>query len=193
MKMFKTTMLISIAAINLAACNGTSTTQEVKDTASVEQSAPGAATTSAIAFPANEVITGYLKIKNALAKDNSQEAASAGKELTGVLSAIDVASLSADHAKAYQGLQADLKEHTEHIATNGGKIDHQRSHFEMLSLDMTDLVKAVGVGGQTLYKDFCPMANDGKGATWLSELKEIKNPYMGKKMSTCGSIKDTIK
>ena len=45
---------------------------------------------------------------------------------------------------------------------------------------------------QTLYKDFCPMYSDGKGATWLSETKEIKNPYLGKKMPTCGSMKEEI-
>ena len=186
--MIKTHILVATAAIILAACNGNTKTNEV-----VKDSADANTSVSTVAFPAKEVVDAYLKIKNALAKDNSQDAADAGKELAGVLSGINVASLSADQAKVYQGLQDDLKEHSEHISTNGGKIDHQRSHFEMLSLDITDLIKAVGNGGQTLYKDFCPMANDGKGATWLSELKEIKNPYMGKKMSTCGTIKDTIK
>ncbi len=37
------------------------------------------------------------------------------------------------------------------------------------------------------------MANDGKGAIWLSEVKEIKNPYLGSKMPDCGSVKETIK
>jgi hypothetical protein len=62
----------------------------------------------------------------------------------------------------------------------------------MLSQDMYDLVKSFD-GTQTLYKDFCPMANDNKGAFWISEIKEIKNPYLGKKMSTCGEVKEEIK
>jgi hypothetical protein len=33
------------------------------------------------------------------------------------------------------------------------------------------------------------MADDNKGAVWISETKEIKNPYFGKDMATCGSIK----
>jgi hypothetical protein len=37
------------------------------------------------------------------------------------------------------------------------------------------------------------MYNNNKGATWLSETKEIKNPYMGKKQPTCGSLKEEIK
>ena len=63
----------------------------------------------------------------------------------------------------------------------------------MLSKDIADLIKTFGNGGQTLYKDFCPMANDGKGAIWISEIKAIKNPYLGKKMTTCGSVKEEIK
>jgi hypothetical protein len=36
------------------------------------------------------------------------------------------------------------------------------------------------------------MYNDKKGAIWLSETKEIKNPYYGKKMLTCGNVKEEI-
>jgi hypothetical protein len=36
------------------------------------------------------------------------------------------------------------------------------------------------------------MANNNKGALWLSEVKEIKNPYFGSKMLTCGSVKKQI-
>ncbi|MDQ6756917.1 MAG: DUF3347 domain-containing protein, partial [Bacteroidota bacterium] len=43
------------------------------------------------------------------------------------------------------------------------------------------------------YKDFCPMYNNNKGAIWLSEVKDIKNPYLGKKMPTCGNMKEEIK
>ncbi|MBA4167053.1 MAG: DUF3347 domain-containing protein, partial [Chitinophagaceae bacterium] len=84
------------------------------------------------------------------------------------------------------------KENAEHISENAGKLGHQREHFEMLSKDVYDLVKAFGAG-QTLYQDFCPMYNDEKGASWLSETKEIQNPYMGQKMTTCGSVKEELK
>lgn len=35
------------------------------------------------------------------------------------------------------------------------------------------------------------MANTNKGAFWISEDKEIRNPYYGKQMMTCGS--ETVK
>ena len=37
------------------------------------------------------------------------------------------------------------------------------------------------------------MYNEGKGAIWLSETKEIKNPYLGGKMLTCGEVQEEIK
>ena len=101
-------------------------------------------------------------------------------------------SLTADKKKTWDNLSDDAKEMAEHIGKNADKLEHQREHFDMLSKDMYDMVKAFG-GGQTLYQDFCPMYNDKKGATWLSETKEIKNPYLGKKMPTCGSVKEEIK
>jgi hypothetical protein len=43
------------------------------------------------------------------------------------------------------------------------------------------------------YYQFCPMANDGKGANWLSKENAVKNPYYGNQMLTCGKVVETIK
>ena len=45
----------------------------------------------------------------------------------------------------------------------------------------------------TLYVQKCPMANSNKGAIWISTEKEIKNPYYGDAMLTCGSVIEIIK
>ena len=39
--------------------------------------------------------------------------------------------------------------------------------------------KAFNTNAVTLYYQFCPMANDGQGAYWVSEREKISNPYMG--------------
>lgn len=39
----------------------------------------------------------------------------------------------------------------------------------------------LAIAGEKIYVDYCPMYNDNKGAIWLSETKEIKNPYWEKK------------
>ena len=45
------------------------------------------------------------------------------------------------------------------------------------------------VSSTPVYVQYCPMA---KGQ-WLSDEKEIKNPYYGNSMLTCGSVKSEIK
>ena len=43
-----------------------------------------------------------------------------------------------------------------------------------------------------MYKQFCPMAFEGKGGYWVSTSEDIKNPYYGDKMLTCGKVVEVI-
>ena len=139
------------------------------------------------------IVNHYLHVKNALASDNGSEAASAAKGMEKVMSGLDKSLFAADQKKAYDDIEEDLKEHAEHIGKNGDNIKHQREHFSMMSEDVYDLVRAFG-GGQALYHDHCPMYNrDNGGAMWLSETKEVKNPYFGSEMPRCGKVEEVIK
>ena len=77
------------------------------------------------------------------------------------------------------------------IAKNAGNIQLQRDHFSPLSEMLYLLIKDFG-GGRPIYHDHCPMANDNQGAMWISEVKEIKNPYFGAQMYTCGRVEEQI-
>jgi hypothetical protein len=134
------------------------------------------------------IVANYLKLKNALANDNSKEAANSGNDLLASIGKVDMNSISKEQMKTYMDIADDLKENAEHIGENAGKLDHQREHFVLVSKDINDLIATFGTN-QKLYQDFCPMADEGKGAIWISETKEIKNPYLGAKMPTCGTIK----
>jgi len=137
----------------------------------------------------NDIMAGYLDLKNALANDNSHEASIHARAISGALEKFDKKTLSPQQISIYNDLEDDIKENAEHISTS--EIDHQREHFQILSEDMYQLLNATGTN-QTLYIDFCPMYDKGNGAIWISEIKEIKNPYMGSKMPSCGSIKKEI-
>ena len=139
-----------------------------------------------------EIVDHYLHIKNALTNDNSSEAASGGRAMEEAIGKLDKSLLVAAQEKVYSEIADDLKEHAEHIGKNAGNIKHQREHFAMMSEDVYDLVKAFGAG-QPIYHDHCPMYNEGKGAIWLSEMKEVKNPYYGKEMPKCGTVEEVIK
>ncbi len=138
------------------------------------------------------ILDGYLHLKNVLASDDPKAAASAGNDILTALQSVDMSKMDEAKHKIYMSVVDDIKENAEHIKDNAAKIDHQREHFEMLSKDVYDLVKAFGAG-KTIYKDFCPMAFEQKGAFWLSETKEIKNPYFGKEMQECGEVKEELK
>lgn len=191
---------LAIATTTLAFCNSNKSTENQNlsnQTQSFSQTDNANLTTSSVRDTKNtvsikEIVSGYLQMKNALTEDNSNGAATAGKKLEAAFKNFDKSALTASQKKTYEDVEADAREHAEHIGANGGNIAHQREHFELLSKDIYDLVKSFG-GGQVLYWDFDSMFNKGKGAYWLSEIKEIKNPYMGKAMLTSGSVKEEIK
>lgn len=184
----------AIAAVSFTACNtgNNKTSEENNNSDTINAKTPSANTDASVNASVKEIVIAYLQLKNALANDDSKEAAAAGKQMTDAMQKTDEGSLTAEQKKVYDEVKADIKEHAEHISTNAGKIEHQREHFDMLSKDMYDMVK-VFKPAQTLYVDHCPMYDDNKGATWLSEVKEIKNPYLGKKMPDCGTVKEEIK
>ena len=173
------------------ACNNAPKEQTgtISDISKVEKSA--AKNSSAAESPVSGIISAYLELKNALAKDNDKDAASSGKALESAFTSFDKSALAPDKAKIYTDIAESAKEHAEHIAANADNIKHQREHFETLSQDIYDLAKAFGAG-QKLYVDHCPMYNNNKGANWISESKEISNPYLGQSMPTCGTVKEEL-
>ena len=191
---------LAIVATTLAACNSTSNkSSESQNRTNSEQSNsqtdnPKTSSASDVmdTFSIKEIISQYLQIKNSLANDNGKDAASAGKAFVESIGKMNKTSLTAEKMKIWDDISADAKEMAEHIGENPDKLEHQREHLVMLSKDMYDLVKTFG-SEQVLYKVFDSMSNDGKGAFWLSETKEIKNPYMGKAMLSSGSIQEEIK
>ena len=138
------------------------------------------------------IIDSYLQIKNALVSDNGGDAAKAGQKLLDAFKNFDKSTLSETQKKEYLDIEEDAVENAEHIVKNGDRISHQREHFEILSTDINDLITLLGTDKQ-LYRDFCPMVNNGKGAIWISEIKEIKNPFLGSKSPSCGVIQKEIK
>lgn len=140
----------------------------------------------------DDLTSNYMQLTSALADDNAGEAASSGKDMVQSLAKIDQTSFSTEQKKEYADIVAEIKEHAEHIAENAGNIEHQREHLDLLSADFYDLVKDFGAS-KPVYKVFCPMYNDSKGAFWLSSSKDVKNPYYGKGMLTCGEVQEEIK
>ena len=199
--------LLGISAILFAACNNGDSKNEHNghDMSKMDkETVQHAATTDdkdvkAVAVVYTKVdataaasIKAIVHIKNALANDNAGEAASAAKAMEDAIGNLDKSLLTTEQKTAYDTNEEEMKEHAAHLAKNGDNIKHQRSHFIQMSEVVYKLVKNFGAG-RPVYHDHCPMARDNQGAMWISEVKDIKNPYFGAEMFKCGRVEEVIK
>ncbi len=136
--------------------------------------------------------TEYLRFKDALVQDDLAAAQSAAGALKTALEKVNMSMFTGSSHDAWMSYSSDLKnalQHVQHLKT----IAELRTAFQQVSEGMIDLTKAFDPLDQTLYVQFCPMADDNKGANWLSTEEEIRNPYFGESMLTCGGVQETIK
>jgi len=134
----------------------------------------------------------YLNLKDALAADNLANAKKAGIAMQKSLSKVDMSLFSGDSHKIWMKHQNNLKLALK-LAPNFKTIEEVRKAFHSISEAMIALTNSFKPFGQTLYVQYCPMVDGNKGANWLSQFEEIKNPYFGAAMLKCGETKATIK
>ncbi len=133
----------------------------------------------------------YFTLKDALVATDAQATSAKATEFSKALTNVDVAKMSTKQQDFFKPLLATMQEDAQHIASNV-EIGHQRGHFNRLSNDLFATLKAFKANKATIYQQFCPMAFDDKGAFWLSDKKEIRNPYFGDKMLKCGKVTETF-
>lgn len=118
----------------------------------------------------------YIHIKNALVKTDATLAQDRARTM--------VADLENSNANS------ELATAARNISTSND-VNIQRKAFSSLTKAMeTELEGAIASG--EIYKQYCPMAFEGKGDYWFSNIEEIRNPYYGDKMLKCGRIEATI-
>ena len=137
------------------------------------------------------VFDNYFLVKDALISSNGDNAASASKELVKAISNVKMDKLEMDVHMVWMKVLNQIKGDAQHIADTKD-IKHQRDRFTTLSNDIHTLIK-VAKYEVPVYYQFCPMANSGKGANWLSKENAVKNPYYGSMMLSCGKTVETIK
>ena len=133
------------------------------------------------------LIPAYLKMKDALVAGDVPVAQAGARELGRLMAAIPTNGLGADEKSVHE----DSKDQVKAIA-DSEVLETQRKHFVRLNEVLIPAIETSGSGAQTLYVQTCPMANNNKGAIWLSAQKEIRNPYYGDAMLSCGRVISTI-
>lgn len=132
------------------------------------------------------VFDNYIALKDALVKDELKKSKSSAKDILVTIDKVDMKLITGDAHLQWMKLQKAIKKAAKLIA-NQSTIQEQRKDFIELSNSMIEAVQTFGVN-QKVYQQFCPMADDNKGANWLSLENRILNPYFGNAMLNCGNI-----
>lgn len=116
------------------------------------------------------------------------------EEVSNVKAALDKVDMSLLKGEMHNHWMTGLPKLTRALdkIKSSGEIEAQRLAFADFSDAMYSAIKMFGTSGEIIYYQFCPMARSGDGAYWLSPDKEIKNPYYGDAMLTCGENKEVI-
>jgi len=123
----------------------------------------------------SEVVHAYLALKDALVATDGNATQMAAQKLA------DVA------GEGFSEIQSYAKEMAASTDTEA-----QRIHLESLSKAVLTMVEKSELTEGNLYVQYCPMAFDNKGASWLSASDQIRNPYFGDKMLKCGVVEKTL-
>ncbi len=139
----------------------------------------------------NTVFEQYVGLKDAFVLSDVKKVNQAAEKMEKSLTSVDMKLLTGDAHTQWMKITDKLNKHLRQIQSSG-KIEGQRKDFSNLSNEFYKTLKVFGLMGKTVYYQFCPMAFNNKGAFWLSTSKEIRNPYYGDQMLSCGETKETL-
>lgn len=133
----------------------------------------------------------YLRLKDAFYSSDPATVKAEADQTLGALDQVDMKLLSGsahhDWMTYLTPAQTSLK-----VMQSEKDLEAQRKAFSVLSDNLYKSIRAFGLGGREAYYDYCPMAFNNEGAFWLSDSKEIRNPYFGEKMPGCGQVKEKL-
>jgi hypothetical protein len=129
------------------------------------------------------MVSAYYNLKDALVEADTllaDKTAEALLKLTDSLKVIEILTDSSlvNGIETYRGnISAETKG-----LIGETDITEKRRAFSMISQNLLPLLQEVNYTATPVYQQICPMAfNDDEKAYWLSNSREIMNPYLGKK------------
>lgn len=198
----KTLLSLVIAVITVFALTRCGGPKKDDSMNSSEQHASGSEEAAAATGPLFEVdklfqeqlvrvLQGYLTVKDALVSSDAAAVKAEASNLRKVIKAVDAKMLTGPALNDWSNYSNNLEMALSEISGTDD-IEAQRTAFSTLSDNLYKSIKAYGLGSMTAYYEFCPMAFNDQGAYWLSDSKEIRNPYFGDKMLTCGRVTEEL-
>lgn len=132
----------------------------------------------------------YLLLKDAFVASDAKAAQQQAAELLKSLQGIEQKQLGNNALDRWKTLYPAINQATSAIG-QATDLAVQRQGFSVLSDHLLEAMELFGTDMGVAYKQFCPMVFGNKGGYWLSDSKEIRNPYFGDQMLNCGEVKKT--
>lgn len=138
-----------------------------------------------------QVVEANEGLKQALVSSDAQQTKTAAQKTLSALDQTDAELLQDAAQQEWLNLRNSMQKAASAIA-GSEDIEQQRQSFASFSDALYHSAKQFGITGEAYYQ-YCPMAFNDQGGYWLSETREIRNPYFGESMLKCGSTKETIR
>ncbi|MEZ4848215.1 MAG: efflux RND transporter periplasmic adaptor subunit [Bacteroidia bacterium] len=138
-----------------------------------------------------EVYKAQLDLQKAFLATDAEKVFTEVSKVKSALKKVDMSLVKGEMHNHWMASMSDLNKSLDQM-TASKEIEQQRLAYADFSDALYQAIKMFGTVGETIYYQFCPMAKNDKGAYWLSSTKEIKNPYFGDAMLTCGENKEVI-
>ncbi len=133
-----------------------------------------AADNPALMEPVKSVLDHYLMIQTEFAKDSLKGLDEHANAIAKAVKGDEMKMLSPDVTK-----QAETLAKTKDLKA-------AREAFKPLSASLVKYLADNKAGKGVYHEGYCPMVK----ASWLQKEKDVRNPYMGKAMLTCGTLKN---
>tara|TARA_R110001599_G_scaffold19503_3_gene74638 strand:- start:1177 stop:2955 length:1779 start_codon:yes stop_codon:yes gene_type:complete len=138
------------------------------------------------------VANAYISLKDKMVEGEGNTIKNAASKVKEQLSKVDMSLTKGEAHMHWMAMLNPMDESLKKIEESDNR-DQQRLEFINLSKALINAVQSFGTDiNNPLYVQFCPMANDSQGATWISKDENIINPYFGDMMLTCGSVESVI-
>lgn len=138
-----------------------------------------------------DVVNNYFLLKNAFVESDAAEVKKEAQKVNRSLKNVNMSLLKDEPHHQWMEIENNVSSSLSSVLKTN-EIEEQRKHFEIISEALINAAELFGVNIDWVYVQFCPMAFDDKGASWLSESENIRNPYFGDMMLTCGEVTKKI-
>ncbi|KAF5277835.1 hypothetical protein FQR65_LT15919 [Abscondita terminalis] len=183
-------IILLLAPLLLMACQSgtTSNKSHPEDSASsLKDSLEAYSAETSGTDSSSSVVTAYLDLGKSLYIQDQDKIMKAANFFAQILKIQHPDQTNVNSREDIKDILENTTENIQHILDSKDNLIHQREHYEIISQDIYDYIKLVGIQ-HTLYKFECKLSS--KPQTWLSDTKEESGAQQVKRYDLY--VRDTI-